>query len=36
MFLGNKVRLARRADNLSAIYEPIVYTMWDAEHLTIL
>jgi hypothetical protein len=27
MFLGNKVRLVRRADNLTAIYEPTVYTM---------
>jgi hypothetical protein len=24
MFLGNKVRLVRVADNLTAIYEPIV------------
>jgi hypothetical protein len=24
MFLGSKVRLVRRADNLTAIYEPIV------------
>jgi hypothetical protein len=24
VFLGSKVRLVRRADNLSAIYEPIV------------
>jgi hypothetical protein len=24
MFLGNKVRLVRRADNLTVIYEPIV------------
>jgi hypothetical protein len=24
MFLGSKVRLVRRADNLAAIYEPIV------------
>jgi hypothetical protein len=29
MFLGSKVRLVRGADNLTAIYEPIVYTMWD-------
>jgi hypothetical protein len=29
MFLGNKVRLVRKADNLTAIYEPIVWTMWD-------
>jgi hypothetical protein len=24
MFLGSKVRLVRRADNLTTIYEPIV------------
>jgi hypothetical protein len=24
MFLGSKVRLVRQADNLTAIYEPIV------------
>jgi hypothetical protein len=29
MFLGNKVRLVRRADNLATICEPIVQTMWD-------
>jgi hypothetical protein len=29
MFLGSKVWLVRRADNLTAIYEPIVWTMWD-------
>jgi hypothetical protein len=29
MFLGNKVRWVRRADNITAICEPIVYTMWD-------
>jgi hypothetical protein len=29
MFLGSKVRLVCGADNLTAIYEPIVYTMWD-------
>jgi hypothetical protein len=29
MFLGSKVRLVRKADNLAAIYEPIVYTMCD-------
>jgi hypothetical protein len=28
-FLGSKVRLVRGADNLTAIYEPIVWTMWD-------
>jgi hypothetical protein len=29
MFLGSKARPVRSADNLSAICEPIVYTMWD-------
>jgi hypothetical protein len=29
MFLGSKVRLVRNADNLTAIYEPTVETMWD-------
>jgi hypothetical protein len=29
MFLGSKVRLVRGADNLTATYEPIVWTMWD-------
>jgi hypothetical protein len=29
MFLGSEVRLVREADNLTAIYEPIVWTMWD-------
>jgi hypothetical protein len=29
MFLGSKVRRVRKGDNLTAIYEPIVWTMWD-------
>jgi hypothetical protein len=29
MFLGSKGRLARMGDNLTAIYEQIVCTMWD-------
>jgi hypothetical protein len=29
MFLGSKVRLVRRANKLTAIYEPIAWTMWD-------
>jgi hypothetical protein len=29
LFLGSKVRLVHRADNLAAICEAIVYTMWD-------
>jgi hypothetical protein len=30
MFQGSKVRLVRRAENLAAIYEPIVWT-WDLQ-----
>jgi hypothetical protein len=29
MFLGNSAWLVRRADNLTAISEPIVYIMWN-------
>jgi hypothetical protein len=29
MFLGRKVRLARKAANLTDLREPIVYKMWD-------
>jgi hypothetical protein len=29
MFMGSKVRRVRKADNLTAIYELIVYSMWD-------
>jgi hypothetical protein len=29
MFLESKVRLVLGADNLTAIYEPIVWTKWD-------
>jgi hypothetical protein len=29
-----KARSERKADNLTVIYEPIVYTMWDPQHLT--
>jgi hypothetical protein len=29
MILGSKVRRVRGADNLTALYELIVYTMWD-------
>jgi hypothetical protein len=28
MFPGNEARLVRKADNLTAIYEPIVWKMW--------
>jgi ABC-type cobalt transport system substrate-binding protein len=36
MFQGSKVRRERKVDNLTAIYEPIIYTMWDPQHLTTL
>jgi hypothetical protein len=36
MFLESKVRPVRGTDNLTAIYEPIVLTMWDPQHLTTL
>jgi hypothetical protein len=36
MFPGSKARSVRRADNLTTICEPIVYTMWDLQLLTIL
>jgi hypothetical protein len=36
MFLGSEVRPVRKADNLTAICEPTVYTMWDPQHLTTL
>jgi hypothetical protein len=33
---GGKGRPARKADNLNAICEPIVYKMWVPQHLTTL
>jgi hypothetical protein len=36
MFLGFRARPVRKADNRTAICEPIVYTMWDTQQLTIL
>jgi hypothetical protein len=33
-FLGSIGRPARKADNLTAICEPIVCRMWDPQHLT--
>jgi hypothetical protein len=30
MFLGSKVQPVRKTDNLTAICEPIVQTMWDS------
>jgi hypothetical protein len=34
--LGGKGRPVRRADNLTAIYEPTVYKMWEPQRLTVL
>jgi hypothetical protein len=28
-FLKSKARPVRKADNLTTIYEPIIYTLWD-------
>jgi hypothetical protein len=36
MILGSKVLPVRGADNLTAIYEPIVDTVWDPKHLATL
>jgi hypothetical protein len=36
MLLVSRARQVRRADNLTAICEPIVYTMWNPQHLTTL
>jgi hypothetical protein len=36
MFLGSRARPVRRADNLTAICDPIVGTTWDPRHLTTL
>jgi hypothetical protein len=36
MFLGSKARPVRKADNLTAIYKPTVWTTWDPQHLTTL
>jgi hypothetical protein len=33
---GGEVRPAPKADNLTAICEPIVYKMWEPQHLTAL
>jgi hypothetical protein len=33
---GGEGRPARKADNLTAICEPIVYKMWKPQHLTAL
>jgi hypothetical protein len=36
MFPKCSGRPARKADKITAIYEPIVYTMWEPQHLTTL
>jgi hypothetical protein len=36
MFLGSKARPMLRADNITAICEQTLYTMWDPQHLTTL
>jgi hypothetical protein len=36
MFLGSRALPVRGAHNLTAIREPIVYTMWDPQQLTTL
>jgi hypothetical protein len=36
MFLGSKVWPVHEANNLTAICEPIVYTIWDPQHFTTL
>jgi hypothetical protein len=33
---GGKGQLARKADNLTTICEPIVWKMWEPQHLTTL
>jgi hypothetical protein len=34
MFLESRARLVRKADNLTAICEPTIWTMWDSRHFT--
>jgi hypothetical protein len=36
MFVESRALLVRRTDNLAAICEPNVQTMWDLQHLTAL
>jgi hypothetical protein len=36
MFLESRAPPVRRGDNLAAICEPIVWTIWDSQHLTTL
>jgi hypothetical protein len=35
-YLGSRVRLVREVDNLMTICEPIIYEMWDVDHVTTL
>jgi hypothetical protein len=32
MFVGSRARPVSETDNLTVIYEPIVYTMWHPRH----
>jgi hypothetical protein len=34
-FSGDKARPVRKAGNPTALFKPIVQTMWDPQHLTI-
>jgi hypothetical protein len=36
LFLESRARPVRRADNLTVVREPIVYEVWDPQHLTTL
>jgi hypothetical protein len=36
MFQGSRALPVRRADNFTAVCEPIVYTAWDPQRLTTL
>jgi hypothetical protein len=36
MFLGSREWPTREAENLTTIYEPAVYVVWDPQHLTTL
>jgi hypothetical protein len=36
MFVGSKAQSVRKANNLASICEPIVYALWDPQHLTAL
>jgi hypothetical protein len=34
IFLGNRARPVRRAENLTAVCEPTVWNIWETQHLT--